>query len=211
MREGIGPEGQHYFPSFPYPAFSKMSEEDLLHLKDYLFSLPPIQRNNQPHELQFPCNLRLNAWFWNILFHDPEPITPDPSRSASWNRGRYLTEAVAHCAECHTPRNQLGVLRSDLAYAGAKEGPEGKLTPNITPDQETGIGGWSQDDLVYALQTGMVPNGDFLGNLMGMAIEHYQELPDEDLEAIAEYILSLPPIVNQVRGKKAKSTDDFDW
>ena len=101
MREGIGPEGQHYFPSFPYPAFSKMSEEDLLHLKDYLFSLPPIQRNNQPHELQFPFNLRLNAWFWNILFHDPEPITPDPSRSASWNRGRYLTEAVAHCAECH--------------------------------------------------------------------------------------------------------------
>ena len=211
MREGIGPEGQHYFPSFPYPAFSKMSEEDLLHLKDYLFSLPPIQRNNQPHELQFPFNLRLNAWFWNVLFHDAKPITPDPSRSASWNRGRYLTEAVAHCAECHTPRNQLGVLRSDLAYAGAKEGPEGKLTPNITPDQETGIGGWNQDDLVYALQTGMVPNGDFLGNLMEMAIEHCQELPDKDLEAIAEYILSLPPIVNQVREKKAKSTDNFDW
>ena len=105
----------------------------------------------------------------------------------------------------------MGVLRSDLAYASAKEGPEGKLTPNITPDKETGIGGWNQDDLVYALQTGMVPNGDFLGNLMGMAIEHYQELPDEDLEAIAEYVLSLPPIVNQVREKKAKSTDDFDW
>ena len=104
----------------------------------------------------------------------------------------------------------MGVLRSDLAYAGAKKGPEGKLTPNITPDKETGIGGWNQDDLVYALQTGMVPNGDFLGNLMGMAIEHYQELPDKDLEAIAEYVLSLPPIVNQVREKKAKSTYDFD-
>ena len=102
------------------------------------------------------------------------------------------------------------MLRSDLAYAGAKGGPEGKLKPNIAPDQETGIGGWNQDDLVYALQTGMVPNGDFLGNLMGMAIEHCQELPDKDLEAISEYILSLPPIVNQVREKKAKSTDDFD-
>jgi mono/diheme cytochrome c family protein len=137
-------------------------------------------------------------------------ITPDPSRSESWNRGRYLAEAVSHCAKCHTPRDQLGVLRSDKACAGAKEGPEGKLASNITPYKETGIGTWSQSGLVYALQMGMVPDGDFLGDLMGMAIVHYQELPDEDLEAITKYVLSLPPIVNQVREKEAKNSEDFD-
>ena len=87
-----------------------MSKDDLLHLKNYLFSLPPIQRENQPHELQFLFNLPLNAWLWNVFFHDPEPTSINPNRSISWNCGHYLTEAVVHCAECQTPWNQLGVL-----------------------------------------------------------------------------------------------------
>jgi mono/diheme cytochrome c family protein len=207
MVEGVGPEGTHYFPSFPYTSFSKMTEEDLLHLKDYLFSLPPDRQVNRPHNLPFPFSLRAGAWFWKLLYHHPEPLLDDPKQSSSWNRGRYLTEAVAHCGECHTPRNLLGALRPELAYAGSKEGPEGELAPNITPDPETGIGKWSASDLTYALQTGMVPDGDFLGGLMGKAIEHYQELPESDLQAISEYLLSLPPITNQVREPKPES----DW
>jgi hypothetical protein len=94
-------------------------------------------------------------------------------------------------------------LKPDWPYAGSHEGPEGELAPNITPDAETGIGQWSADDLAYLLETGMLPDGDFIGGLMGEAVEFYARLPPEDREALAEYVLSLPPIQNQVRAPDA--------
>ena len=206
MTEGVGPDGTHYFPVFPYTSFSQMTREDLLYLKDYLDTLPAVNQPDRPHEVPFPFNLRVGAWFWKLVNHHPRPLEPDPTQTASWNRGRYLTEAVAHCGECHTPRNLMGALRTDLAYAGAEEGPEGESAPNITPDPETGIGDWSKADLVYALEVGMLPDGDFVGGLMGLAVNHYQQLPPEDLDAIAEYLQSLPPIVNQV-GPRKEATD----
>ena len=138
---------------------------------------------------------------WKFLFFEPGVFRPDESRSEQWNRGAYLVTAMAHCAECHTPRTRFGNLDADLAYAGARNGPEGESTPNITPDKETGIGNWSRSELVYYLSKGMLPDGDFAGSLMASVIEDGLEyLTEEDLDAIAEFIMTLPPIEHDVGG-----------
>jgi len=106
---------------------------------------------------------------------------------------------VAHCGECHTPRNLLGVLKPEMHFAGSKEGPEGELAPNITPHKKTGIGSWSEVDISYFLQTGMKPDGDDAQGLMGEVIEiGYQYLLEKDLYALAEYLLSLEAISNEL-------------
>ena len=94
----------------------------------------------------------------------------------------------------------MGAVDDDLYYAGSAEGPEGELAPNITPDEATGIGSWGKADITWFLQWGFKPDGDDAQGLMGEIIEHgYQNLNDEDLEAMAEYLLSLEPIENEVR------------
>ena len=126
---GMAPDGRHYFPVFPYTSFRLMNKEDLLHLKDYLFSLPISSRVNTEHDVPFPFNWRPPLFFWKLLFLEKGSYQPDPSRSKSWNRGAYLSNALAHCGECHTPRNLLGGLNPSMHYAGSEEGPEGELTP----------------------------------------------------------------------------------
>ena len=143
--------------------------------------------------------------FWKNFFWSPQPFKPNQERTESWNRGAYIAQALAHCGECHTPRNLLGVLKSEMHYAGSKEGPEGELAPNITPDKKTGIGNWSKVDVSYFLQTGMKPDGNDSQGLMGEVIDlGYQYLLEEDLDALAEYLVSLPPISNKLRQEKSK-------
>ena len=197
MTQGIGPDGTHYAPAFPYPAFTQMTSEDLRHLKAYLFSVSPVRQENKPHDLVVPWGQRLGFFLWQKLFFTPASFQKDPQQSEQWNRGAYLAEAVSHCGECHTPRTLYGVLKKDMHYAGAKEGPEGEFAPNITPDDATGIGSWDEVDVAYFLQSGIKPDGDDVQGLMGLVIEHgYTDLTPEDLEAIAVYLKSLPPIDN---------------
>ena len=210
MTLGMAPDGRHYFPVFPYTSFRLMNKEDLLHLKDYLFSLPISSRVNTEHDVPFPFNWRPPLFFWKLLFLEKGSYQPDPSRSKSWNRGAYLSNALAHCGECHTPRNLLGGLNPSMHYAGSEEGPEGELTPNITPDLETGIGNWSIEDIVWLLQTGMKPDSDNVQGLMSESTENgYVHLPLEDLHAIAEYLSSLPPIHLPRESKTQES--EMEW
>ena len=139
----------------------------------------------------------LVVWRW-LNFH-PGTFQPRSDQSAEWNRGAYLTTALGHCAECHTPRNWLGGLKTKMAYAGSADGPEGELAPNITPDEATGIGKWSVADIVWFLQTGLKPDGDDTQGLMSVVIENgYKHLPEADLRAIAVYLRSLSPIRHKV-------------
>jgi mono/diheme cytochrome c family protein len=138
---------------------------------------------------------------WKLLFFNPGVFEPDDTRSAEWNRGAYLVKAMAHCSECHTPRTVFGTLDEALAYAGARDGPEGESTPNITPDKTTGIGKWSRSELVDYLSTGMLPDADFAGGLMASVIDDgLKYLSKEDVQAIAEFIMSLPPISHDMSG-----------
>lgn len=197
MTQGVAPDGTHYAPAFPYTAFTQMTPEDLRHLKAYLFSVPPVRQENQPHDLWVSFGERLGFFLWQKLFFTPSSFQKDPQQSEQWNRGAYLSDALAHCGECHTPRNLLGVLKKNKHYAGSKEGPEGEFAPNITPDEETGIGDWAVVDLTDFLQSGIKPDGDDVQGLMGLVIEHgFTDLTPEDLEAMAVYVKSLPPIHN---------------
>ena len=143
--------------------------------------------------------------FWKNFVWYPEPFISNTERTESWNRGAYLAQAVAHCGECHTPRNLLGGLKTKMYFAGSKEGPEGELAPNITPHKKTGIGSWSRVDISYFLQNGMKPDGDDVQGLMGEVIEFgYQNLQEEDLDALAEYLASLLPILNDLKPEAQK-------
>lgn len=199
MTQGVGPDGKHYFPVFPYTSFTHMTEQDVRDLKAYLFSLPPVEQANKPPELRFPFGWRPGLVVWRWLNFRPGTFQPRSDQSAEWNRGAYLVTALGHCAECHTPRNWLGGLKTTLAYAGSADGPEGELAPNITPDEATGIGKWSVADIVWFLQTGLKPDGDDTQGLMSVVIENgYKYLPEADLRAIAVYLRSLPSIRHKV-------------
>ncbi len=209
MTKGISPQGQHYAPVFPYTSFTKMTKEDLLHLKAYLFSLPPVEKPNKPHDLIVPFGQQIGFMLWKKLHFQETKFQPDPEKSAEWNRGAYLSEALAHCGECHTPRDWQGVLKEKMRYAGSKDGPEGELAPNITPDGETGIGDWGTADLIEFLKTGTKPNYDDSQGLMMEIIEHgYSHLKKEDLAAISLYLRSLPPVHNPEASTKSSDEDD---
>ena len=194
LKRGISPAGEHYFPVFPYTTFTKMRDQDALAIKAYLFSLAPVTRHNRAPDVWPPFGWRWTIGPWKWLYFQAGEFKPDPNRDASWNRGAYLVEALAHCGECHTPRNFAGALDRTLWMAGTKDGPEGQAVANITPDLDTGIGDWSADEITFFLKQGTKPDYERADGLMAEAIEDgLGHLRDPDLAAIARYIMSLPP------------------
>lgn len=212
MTQGLSPEAKHYFPVFPYTSFQRIKRNDLLALKAYLFSVPPVKQKNLPHDLILPFGGQYAMLFWKNFVWSPQPFISNSEQTASWNRGAYLAQAVAHCGECHTPLNLFGALKTKMHFAGSKEGPEGELAPNITPHKKTGIGGWSKVDISYFLQTGMKPDGDDAQGLMGEVIEFgYENLQEGDLDALAEYLLSLEPISNDLKPDTAENAETEEY
>ena len=200
MTKGLSPEGNHYFPVFPYTSFHNITQDDLIALKAYLFSIPAVNQKNIPHDLILPFGRQALLMIWKNVVWSPQTFISNPEQTKSWNRGAYIAQALAHCGECHTPRNLLGGLKTYLHFSGSKEGPEGELAPNITPHKITGIGDWTKVDISYFLETGMKPDGDYTQGLMAEVIEHgYYYLKVEDLDSVAEYLISLLPINNNLK------------
>jgi mono/diheme cytochrome c family protein len=203
LRAGIRPDGANYFPVFPYTSFTGISDSDALAIKAYLFSLPAVHQQNRPHDVALPFSWRLLQTGWKLLFFNPGPFQPKPDRSAAYNRGAYLVTALAHCGECHTPRNLLGATRSSQQLAGTPDGPDGQRVPNITPDPDTGIGKWDKEDLVELLKTGMTPEQSRVKGAMREVVEDgLKYLSADDLRAITDYLLAQPAIVHDVAPKK---------
>jgi mono/diheme cytochrome c family protein len=203
MRRGARPDGANYFPVFPYPSFTGIADTDMLAIKAYLFSLPPVHAADRPHDVSFPYSWRFLQNGWKLLFFKPGPFKPAPGHDAAYNRGAYLVTALAHCAECHTPRNFLGGLEHGRELSGTADGPDGQLVPNITPDPATGIGGWDKDDLVHFLTTGEGPDGSAAKGAMREVIaDGLKYLSGADIEAIADYLLAQRPIVHRVAPKR---------
>lgn len=195
VREGISPEGEHYFPAFPYTSYTLMTRDDALAIKAYLFAQPAVSAPNKPHELAFPFSLRTLQGVWKLAFFRSGEFTPRASQDALYNRGAYLVRALGHCGECHTPRNPMGGLMIGLENAGTAGGPDGGKVPNITPDTETGIGSWSVDDVVELLSSGTMPDFDNVQGSMAEVVEEgTAHLTEEDRLAIATYLLSQPPV-----------------
>ena len=190
--EGVSPDGEHYFPAFPYTSYTGVSREDLLAMKAYLFSLDPVTKERKDHDLAWYMSTRLAAGAWKELNFDSARFALDATQDDQWNRGAYLVRHLGHCGECHTPRSSLGVLQADLEMAGSELGDE--TIPNITQHRVDGIGRWSASDIEYFLDIGMLPDGDFAGSSMGDVIEdNTSKLTREDRLAIAAYLKSVPP------------------
>lgn len=208
LRQGLSPTGKHYYPAFPYPSYTGLTDADLRALWEYLRRQPPVAQASKPHELPWVLQARPLMAVWKLFFFSPGQYAPRPDKDATWNRGAYLAESVVHCSECHTPRNPLGATRHGKHLSGTREGPEDSVVPNITPDKNTGIGLWRKNEIAEYLESGMTPDGDFAGDLMAEVIDRStRHLVQADREAIATYLLSLPPATNAVRKKPKKSTD----
>jgi len=199
MRQGERPDGSNYFPAFPYTSFTRMTDQDLRDLWAYLRSLPGNNRANQPHALSFPYSMRSLVSVWKRMFFTPGPLPNDPQLSPAAARGRYLVVALAHCGECHTPRNALGGAKKDRFLAGGK-GPDDKNVPNLTP---TRLKKWSDNELKEFLTTGMYSDGDIPAEAMAEVIRNTtSQLTPEDLDAIIAYLRALPALPEEPRDNK---------
>lgn len=195
LREGLSPAGRHYYPAFPYTSYTHLSDSDLRALWRYLSGRVPVRQVNKAHQLPWYLRSRAVAGIWKTLFFKPGPFQPQSDNTPAWNRGAYLVMAVAHCGECHTPRNFLGGYKDAQLLAGNPHGVDETVIPNITPDRKTGIGTWNINDIADYLVTGMTPDGDFAGDLMADVIDHStSHLTEEDRRAIATYLKSLPAV-----------------
>ncbi len=186
---GVSPGGAHYYPAFPYGSYQNMTDGDVADLYAYMQTLPASDTVSRPHDVGFPFNIRRGLGLWKRAFLPSGFVMPDPDDPVV-ARGRYLAEGLAHCAECHTPRNAVGALQTDQWMAGAPN-PSGKgRIPNITPAALE----WSQGDLVEYFTSGFTPDYDSAGGEMAEVIENLSQLPEADREALAAYVAALPPI-----------------
>jgi mono/diheme cytochrome c family protein len=204
VMKGISPERTHYFPAFPYTSYAHAKVEDVRDLFAYLKTLPAVSGAVRDHDLPFPFNIRRNVGIWKMLFMDDKPFTPDPAHSQQSNRGAYLANSFGHCAECHSPRNFLGGIVTAQRFAGGPD-PDGEgYVPNIT---RKGISDWSDKDIAYFLETGQTPDGDSAGGSMVRVIRNTSKLSEQDRDAIADYIKSLPPVEGPPKPKKKAEKD----
>ncbi len=195
LRRGISPRGVPYYPAFPFTSFTQMSDRDILDIKAYLMTQAAVAQPNRPHALHFPWSIRALLLPWRALYFHPGPLPPNPGHDPQWNRGAYLVEAVAHCEECHTPRNALGGRIEARAFAGyAMPGQAGPPAANITQDPRSGIGRWSRHDIADFLATGFTPSGDAIGGRMGEVLDRMAVLKAADRDAIAAYLKTIPAV-----------------
>ena len=189
LRRGVSPDGAPYYPAFPYPFYSRMTDQDIADLWAAIWTVAPVAEGTPDRDLQFPFSIRDGLKVWRAFYFEPDPFEPDPDRDDIWNRGPYIVEGPAHCGACHTPRNLLGARIAERALQGASGLPDGGKSPPIT---EAALieNGWTRQDIVWALRTGLTPDGDSLGGSMGEVVrDGTQFLSDADLQAIASYLL----------------------
>ncbi|WP_421694372.1 c-type cytochrome [Aestuariivirga sp.] len=191
VQHGISPEGENLIPAFPYTSYARMKTEDVLDIRAYLASLPPVSAPEKEAEVPAAWLVRRGVGLWKHLGLDTAQWTPDPTQSASWNRGSYLANGPGHCNECHTPRSSLMVADMSRQFAGGPHpGGEGKV-PSL---RGLIARGKYKDaaDLASAFQNGeMMGYEDMSSGGMGEVQTNLSKLPDADVQALAEYIASL--------------------
>ncbi|HEY9133326.1 MAG TPA: cytochrome c [Dyella sp.] len=213
VREGVRKDGAHLYPAFPYTSYTQLSRADVLAIKAYLFSLPKIQQENRANVLDFPFNQRWAMGFWNAAFFKSKRFEPDTSKSAQWNSGAYLANALGHCDECHTPRNFAFGLKRGSALSG--ESLQGWRAYDITSDPQHGIGSWSDEDLTSYLRTGHAEGRGSASGPMAEAVENsLQYLKPDDIAALVTYLRGVPshsgkdPITIDAKAAPALASND---
>jgi mono/diheme cytochrome c family protein len=186
LHEGRGHNGTRLYPAMPYPAYTKMTDADVLAMRAYFATVAPVNNMVIANQLPFPLNIRFAMVFWNGLNFTSGRYQPSPQKSAEWNRGAYLVEGPGHCGTCHTPKTALGGDKTGTPLAGATL--QGWFAPNITTNSHKGIGGWSRDDLAQYLKTG-TNDRTLASGPMAEAVSHStSQMTDADIAAISTYL-----------------------
>lgn len=198
MRKGVRPDGTHLYPAFPYPNFTKLTDEDVQTLYQYFMGLRPVEAPATPNTMKFPFGQRSLMGAWKSMFFEEGQYQPDPAKSEQWNRGAYLVQGLAHCGACHTPRNLLGAEKMDKAFWGGvlrevmDERDVARAAPDLTPAPH-GLGAWSEQDIADYLKTGASSRTRLQGTMNEVILNSTRHLTVEDNQAMAAYLKSLPP------------------
>jgi mono/diheme cytochrome c family protein len=195
LHRGTRRDGARLYPAMPYTSYTYITDADALAIKAYLFSLAPVRAAPPVNTLIFPFNQRWPMIFWSALFNPDTRFEPDTSKSPEWNRGAYLAEALAHCGECHTPRNLAFALNNRKKFGGALTA--GWRAFNISSDKATGLGAWSDDEIFSYLSTGHAAGHGTASGPMGEAVDQsFSQLAPEDIRAMVVYLRSVPAIAS---------------
>jgi mono/diheme cytochrome c family protein len=198
---GVGRNGEHLYPAFPYTSYQRMALADVRDLFAFLKTLPAETTPSEPHQLPFPFNVRRGLGLWKLLYLDGKTFTPDPAKSTELNRGAYLVEGLGHCAECHSPRDAFGGIVAARRFAGGPDAEGKGWVPNITPHAD-GLAEWSAKDIAYLLESGFNRDNDVVGSTMADVVLNTAKLPAADRAAMAAYLKSLPPRAGKAPAKK---------
>jgi mono/diheme cytochrome c family protein len=186
MHDGRGRGGIRLYPAMPYPAYTKMTRDDVLAIRAYLATVEPVSNAVDVNQLPFPFNIRFSLVFWNWLNFTGGRYQPVAQKSAEWNRGAYIVQGAGHCGTCHTPKTLLGGDKIGRPFAGATL--QGWFAPDITTDPRKGIGGWSKDDIAQYLNSG-ANAATLASGPMAEAVSHStSKMTNEDIAAIATYL-----------------------
>jgi mono/diheme cytochrome c family protein len=202
MKKGVSPDGEHLYPIFPYASFQRLTDNDVRDLFAYIKTLPAVAGRAPDANLHFPFNIRRMMGGWKLLFLDGKTFTPDPTKSAAWNRGAYLVNGPAHCAECHSPRNIFGAIEADRRFAGNPNTFGVLGFPNIT---QANLKSWPDEAVAEMLRSGLTPDGNRVGGPMTEVVRSTSQLSDDDREAMGLYIQSLPAIASKAPPHAAPS------
>jgi len=186
MHEGVAADGSHLYPAFPYPAFTKMTRNDVMAVKAFLDTLDAVEKENRESELIWPMNWRALMAGWNMLFFDEGAYEPDPDKSDQWNRGAYLVEGAGHCGSCHTPRNALGGADEDEYLQGGAV--QGWYATDLTAHEGYGVGTWTVEEITEYLKTGSNAHSTAAGPMAEVVANSTQKMSRDDLTAIAIYL-----------------------
>jgi mono/diheme cytochrome c family protein len=196
VRGGVAKNGRRLYPAMPYPSYAKLTDEDVQALYDYFMRVvPPVHQVNQPSEIPAYLSLRWPMAIWNALFVDGTRFTANPQKDAQWNRGAYLVEGLGHCGACHTARGWAFQEKSlDAGSPGFLAGADldGWYAPSLRQNLATGLGGWSQGEIIEFLKSGRNRHGSAYGSMGDVINNSTPCLTDDDLSSIAAFLVSLP-------------------
>ncbi|WP_339484531.1 cytochrome c [Pseudomonas sivasensis] len=196
VRHGVAPGGRRLYPAMPYPSYAKLSDDDIKAM--YAFFMKGVQPANQPNipsDIPWPLNMRWPIALWNGLFAPTATYAANPNQDALWNRGAYIVQGPGHCGSCHTPRglafNEKALDDSGKPFlAGALL--DGWYAPSLRQDPNSGLGRWSEPEIVQFLKTGRNQHAVVYGSMTEAFNNSTQFMADDDLAAIARYLKSLP-------------------
>jgi mono/diheme cytochrome c family protein len=195
VHQGVAKDGSRLYPAFPYESYTALTDDDVKAVKAYLFSLPPVHFVPPPNQMIFPFNQRWLMAFWSLFYNPDKRFEPNVDRSPQWNRGAYLVEALAHCGDCHTPRNLGQALDNRHKFAGAVV--DGWRAYNITQDSGSGIGAWTDEQIADYLKTGHTIGRGSAGGPMAEAVDvSLRHLAPSDIGAMVAYLRSIPAVTS---------------